>query len=134
TFAVNIEVPGEHDRIIGMFAEMDFSTALKSFALLDRSPKMEDLKAEALRHAQAAPLSAMMGIKHIDDEGRTVVNTGGAALSEEPPDDWYIDMIARAESLRRAMVVANYIEPVRLLVNELISIEERHFNPIVWQS
>jgi hypothetical protein len=43
-------------------------------------------------------------------------------------------MIARAESLRRAMVVANYIEPVRLLVNELIAIEERHFNPIVWQS
>jgi hypothetical protein len=134
TFAVNIEVPAERDRVIGMFSEMDFSTALKSFALLDRSPKMEDLKAEALREAQKSPLNAMMGIKHIDDEGKTVVNTAGAALSEEPPEDWYLNMIARAESLRRAMVVANYIEPVRLLVNELIAIEERHFNPIVWQS
>ena len=61
-FAVNIEVPGERNRIIEMFAEMDFSTALKSFALLSRSPNMEDLKAEALRHAQPAPLRVMMGI------------------------------------------------------------------------
>jgi hypothetical protein len=43
-------------------------------------------------------------------------------------------MIARAESLRRAMVAANYIEPVRLLINDMVAIEERHFNPIVWQS
>jgi hypothetical protein len=27
TFAVNIEVPVERDRVIGMFSEMDFSTA-----------------------------------------------------------------------------------------------------------
>jgi hypothetical protein len=134
TFSVNIEIPAERDRIIGMFSQMDFPTALKSFALLDTSPKMEDLKAEALRHAQAAPLGAMMGIKHIDDEGRTVVNTGGAALSEEPPDDWYVNMIARAESLRRAVVVANRIEPVRLHINGTVAIEERHFNRIVWQS
>ena len=52
TFAVNIEVPAERDRIIEMFLEMDFSTALKSFALLDSSPKMEDLKAEALKLGQ----------------------------------------------------------------------------------
>jgi hypothetical protein len=133
TFAVNIEVPAERDRIIEMFSEMDFPTALKSFALLDSSPKVEDLKAEALRQGQKSPLNAMMGIRHIDDEGKTVVNTAGAG-SGEPPDDWYLNMIARAESLRRAMVVANYIEPVRSHVNDMVAIEERHFNPIVWQS
>ena len=78
SFAVNIEVPAERDRIIEMFSEMDFSTALKSFALLDNSPKMADLKAEALKLGQASALSAMMGIKHIDDEGKTIVNTAGA--------------------------------------------------------
>jgi len=133
SFAVNIEVPAERDRIIEMFSEMDFSTALKSFALLDNSPKMADLKAEALKLGQASALSAMMGIKHIDDEGKTVVNTAGAG-SGEPPADWYINMIARSESLRRAMVVANYIEPVRLHINQMVAIEERHFNPIIWQS
>jgi hypothetical protein len=84
SFAVNIEVPAERDRIIEMFSEMDFSTALKSFALLDNSPKMEDLKAEALKLGQASALSAMMGIKHIDDEGKTVVNTAGVGSGEPP--------------------------------------------------
>jgi hypothetical protein len=133
TFAVNIEAPAERDKIIETFAGMDFSTALKSFALLDISPKMEDLKAQALKLARTSALTAMMGIKHVDDEGKTVVNTAGAG-SGEPPDDWYLNMIARSESLRRAMVVANYIEPVRLGIYNTVAIEERHFNPIVWQS
>lgn len=133
SFAVNIEAPAERDKIIETFAGMDFSTALKSFALLDISPKMEDLKAQALKLGRTSALTAMMGIKHVDDEGKTVVNTAGAG-SGEPPDDWYLNMIARSESLRRAMVVANYIEPVRLGIYNTVAIEERHFNPIVWQS
>jgi len=48
-FTVDIEIPAERDRIIDMFSKMDFSTSLKSFALLDNSPKMEDLKEEALK-------------------------------------------------------------------------------------
>jgi len=32
------------------------------------------------------------------------------------------------------MVVANCIEPVRSLIMQTVAIEERHFNPIVWQS
>lgn len=133
TFAIDIEVPAERDRIIEMFSGMDFSTALKSFALLDRSPKIEDLKAEALKQGEEFSMTTMMGIKHVDDEGKTVVNTAGAG-SGEPPDDWYVNMIARAESVRRAVVVANNIEPVRLHINDKVAIEERHFNPIVWQS
>ena len=133
TFAINIEVPAERDRIIEKFSQMDFSTSLKSFALLDGSPKMEDLKAEALKQGQKSSLSAMTDIKHIDHEGKTIVSTAGAG-SGTPPDDWYLNMIARAESLRRAMVVANYIEPIRLHINDTVAIEERHLNPIVWQS
>src|SRR5258708_2284484 len=132
-FAVDIQVPAERERILEVFAPMDFSTALKSFALLDSSPKMEDLKAEALQRGQQHPLSGMMGVKHIDDEGRTVVNTADAG-SGEPPDDWYVHTIGQGESFRRAMVVANRIEPVRLLIPQTIAIEERHFNSIVWQS
>ena len=133
TFAIDIEVPAERDRMIEVFSGMDFSTALKSFALLDGSPKIEDLKAQAFEHGQKSALSATMGVKHVDDEGKTVVNTAGAG-SGEPPDDWYISMIARIESLRRAITAANHIEPIRLHINGKVSIEERHFNPIVWQS
>jgi hypothetical protein len=69
----------------------------------------------------------------IDGEGKTIVDTPGAG-SGEPPGGWYLSKIAQAESLRRSMVVVNNIEPVRLRINEMVAIEERHFNPIVGQS
>jgi hypothetical protein len=133
SFAVNTDVPNERDRITNLFSEMNFSTALKSFALLEASPKIADLKAEARKWAEQSPLSAMMGIKHLDDEGKTIVETAGAG-SGEPPDDWYLNAIARSESFRRAMIVANNIEPVRVHICGRVAIEERHFHPIVWQS
>lgn len=133
TFSVDIRAPAERERILGLFAPMDFSTALKSFALLASSPRMEDLKAEALKRAEQNPLSSMMGAKHVDDEGRTVINTGDAG-SGEPPEDWYVHMIGQAESFRRATIVANSIDPVRLLIAQSVAMEERHFGSIVWQS
>lgn len=133
TFAINIEIPEERERIVEMFSTMDFSTTLKSFAMLDNSPKLEDLKASVLEQGRSSPLSSMMGVNHVDEDGKTIVKTAGAG-DGEPPEDWFVHMIGRAESLRRAMVVANNIEPIRLLINGRIPIEERHFNPIVWQS
>lgn len=133
TFEVNIEVPGERDRISEMFAGMDLATALKSFAIIDGSPKMEELRARALKSAKASPLASMMGAKHVDSEGKTVITTPGA-WTGEPPEDWYTHMIARDESLRRAMTVANHLDPARQAIIRMVAIEERHFNPIVWQS
>lgn len=133
SFEIDIALPEERERILEVFAPMDFSTAMKSFALLKGSPKMEDLEAEALRRAEDNPLSAMMAIKHVDDMGRTVVNTDHAG-TEEPSEAWFVHAVGQAESLRRAMVVANRIEPVRLLIAQTIAIEERHFRTIVGRS
>ncbi|MEH2565607.1 hypothetical protein [Bradyrhizobium sp. AZCC 2289] len=126
TVSVDVRMDTERDRILGLFAEMDFSTALKSFVLLENSPKTEDLKRQAMEQAEQEPLSAMMGAKHLDDEGRTVVNTA-AAGSGDPPEDWFIRMIGQAQSYRRALIVVNSIDPVRLLIGRKVAIEERHF-------
>src|SRR5205085_3754282 len=101
--------------------------------LLESSPKTEDLKRQAMERAEQEPLSALMGAKHLDDEGKTIVNTA-AAGSGDPPEDWFIRMIGQAESYRRAVLVANSIDPVRLLIGRMVAIEERHFRPIVFQS
>ncbi|WP_316192530.1 MULTISPECIES: hypothetical protein [unclassified Bradyrhizobium] len=130
TFVVDISNPVERDRILDLFVPMDLSTALQSFALLAVSPKIEDLKAHARARAEHEPFSAMMGGKHVDDEGRTIVHTSDAGRGE-PPEDWYLRMISQAESHRRADVVANSIDPVRCLIAQSIAIEERHFRPIV---
>ena len=133
TFVVDISDPAERDRILGLFAPMDLSTALQSFAFLATSPEVDDLKAHARARAEREPFSGMMGGKHVDDEGRTIVNTSDAGTGE-PPEDWYLRMISQAESHRRADVVANSIDPVRLQISEPIAIEDRHVRPIVGSS
>jgi hypothetical protein len=130
TFTVDVSDPAERDRILDLFVPMDLSTALKSFSFLAMSPEIEDLKAAARARAEREPFSGMMGGKHVDDEGRTIVNTSDAG-SGEPPEDWYLRMISQAESHRRADVVANSIDPVRMRISQSIAIEERHFRPIV---
>jgi hypothetical protein len=132
-FSFNVDIPQERERIVELFSQMDFATSLKNFALLASSPKMEDLKAEALREAQASPLSSLWAVKNLDDEGKTIVYTPGVG-SGEPPEEWYLQMIARSESLRRAFVVANAIDPVRILINGTVAIEERHLRHLVFLS
>ena len=133
TFTINLDVPQERERIVGLFEEMDFATALKSYAFLSESPAMADLKANALEEGRNSALGSIFGAQHVDHEGRTVVRTS-ALGSGEPTEDWYTRMIAQAESLRRALVVSNSIEPVRLAIGRSVALEERHFNPIAWQS
>lgn len=129
-FSVNIDVPQERERIVELFFQMDFSSSLKNFALLASSPMTENLKADALKEARENPLSNLWSVKHLDDEGRTIVGTPGLG-SEEPPEGWYSHSIARMESLRRAFVAANAIDPVRTLINSTVAIEERHFRQFV---
>ncbi|MGE3993818.1 DUF7380 domain-containing protein, partial [Pseudorhodoplanes sp.] len=133
TFSIDIRMDSERDRILSLFERMSFSEALKSFALLESSPKTDDLKEQALGLAEQTPLSAMMGGKHVDGEGKIIVNTS-AAGSGDPPEDWFTRMIGQAESRRRAVVVANSIDPVRLLIGRMVAVEERHFRSIVRHS
>lgn len=99
---------------------MDLSTALRSFAFLAASP--------ARARAEREPFSAIMGGKHVDDEGRTIVHTTDAGRGE-PSEDWYLRMISQAESYRRADVVASSIDPVRFLITQSIAIERAEFPP-----
>lgn len=133
SFEINIDQPEAREKILEMFAAFDLPTGLKSFALLDASPKTEELKAAVLEEAKAAPLVAMISGKHVDEEGKTIVVTEGAG-DGQPPEDWFVRAIGQKESLRRAMLVANGIEPVRRMFAAAIALEERHFVPIAWQS
>jgi len=113
---------------------MDFSTKLEVFRLLDNSPKMEDLKEEALKQGQDSVLSSMFRLKYIDDEGKTIVDTPGARL-RRTAEGWYLSKIAQAEALRRSMVAVNNIEPVTVCSSR----EDResrsgHFKPDCRQS
>lgn len=133
SFPISLDVPDERERILTHFSEIDLASALKDYAFLSVSPAVSDLKAEALKEAGRSGISSMFGIQHVDQEGRTVVRTPSLG-SGEPSEEWFAHAIGRSENFRRALVVTNSIEPVRQLINSKVAIEERHLNPIVWQS
>jgi len=59
TFSANVGILAEREYILNLFESMDFSTCLKSFAMLENSPKIEDLKAEALQRADQGEEQAL---------------------------------------------------------------------------
>lgn len=133
SFTIPLEIPEERDHILAHFSEIDFSTALRDYAFLSVSRSLSELKAEALEDAGRSGVSSIFGIQHVDQEGRTVVRNPSLG-SGEPSEEWFAHAIGRSESLRRALVVTNSIEPVRRLMSGKIAIEELHLDPIVWQS
>jgi hypothetical protein len=133
SFPISLDVPDERERILAHFSEIDLASALRDYAFLSVSPAVSNLKAKALEEAGRSGISSMFGIHHVDQEGRTVVRTPSLG-SGEPSEEWLAHAIGQSENLRRALVVANSIEPVRWLINSKVAIEERHLDPIVWQS
>jgi hypothetical protein len=133
SFPISLDVPEERERILAHFSEIDLASALRDYASLPVSPAVSQLKAEALEEAGRSGISSIFGIQYVDQEGRTVVRTPSLG-SGEPSEEWFAHAIGRSENLRRALVVTNSIEPVRQLINSKVAIEERHLDPIVWQS
>jgi hypothetical protein len=131
---IELDVRAERDRVLDFFEALRLSDALKNFALLEKSPAMEDLREQALQMREHSPVVSMFGATHIDDEGKTIAKTSGASGHGEPQEDWFRRMIAEAESIRRVHAVAAAIEPVRVHISQKFSLEERHFFPIVGYS
>lgn len=131
TIPLEFDVSAERAAVAKHFGDLPLSETLRQFALLERSADPEALRREALDVAQSAPLMAMMGVHHINAEGRTVVKSPGAPATGEPEEGWFDHMIARSESLRRHQVVAGLIEPARTLIYARFGIEERDIGPII---
>jgi len=128
---LEFDISEERTAVAKHFDGLPLAESLRQFALLERPADPEALRREALEMAQAAPLMAMMGVSHIDDDGRTVVKSPGAPATGEPDEGWFDHMIARSEGLRRHQVVAGLIEPARTLIYARFGIEERDIGPII---
>lgn len=130
-FSIELDVGEAGDEIVALFTNHSLADALKAFAMLTNSPDVSELKKQALDSIKNSPLMAMMAAVHLDDEGKTITRTSGAPTSGEPNDDWFARTIDRAEGLRRAHIVAGWIEPARVTLATRYTLDARHFEPIV---
>jgi hypothetical protein len=111
------------------FTGITLSTAIRKLAMIAVSRPMVELRAEADRSAQTAPLSTMFSTIHTDSrDGKTVATAPGADIGgAAQSDEWYEHMICRGESMRRQVVMQGQFEPARQIIVDEAPIAERHF-------
>lgn len=133
-FSIDLDVKELRDRVEGTFEKYELAEALRKFGLLVRSRSIKDLRQEALDLAHKYPLQGIMGMKHMDDEGKPIAHSPSAEMNGEESDDWYRSQILRSEDIRRQRSIAGIIEPARMIIQARFMIEERHLEPIILRS
>jgi hypothetical protein len=131
---IDLQLGDTQEKIAEHFSTLGLSDALRSFAMLSRSRDPSQLRDEALKVAGSNPLMAMMPFHHVDNDGRMESKSAGAPHEGEPDETWFRRMIGQSERLRRARVVAGWIDPARIAIHARFGIAERHFNAIVGMS
>lgn len=134
SFSLPMDLKELHEEIDEVFGNLDLADAMRVFGLLARSVPIKELRQEALENLRKHPLQAIMGVSHIDHEGKPIAHSPTAELSREQSEEWYRAQALRSEDIRRHLTVAGKIEPARLIVQSRFQIEERHLEPIVSRS
>jgi hypothetical protein len=116
-----------------MFSACSLSDGLRAILRFIEPQDPEEQKAEALRLANSSPLSNLFATSHADDQGR-VVAQGPALAGNEPSEAWFKEHCIRHAEPRRHYVVRGKLEPVRQILQERFSIQERHVLAIVAHS
>lgn len=104
--------------------------ALGEFANLMPSPEPEALREQARRSAAENPLSSIMGLTMVDDDGRVVAKSPGMIGDESDSDLALHHLIAQQEGHRRRIAVHGLIEPARHVFQAEHPLGERHLHLI----
>jgi hypothetical protein len=89
------------------------SEVLRIMAHATRSPELKQLRDEAQRSIAENPLSSLFGSTHYDHDGKPVHRTSGGGIANGDDAEAVQEDISRSEKIRRLLVVAATIEPVR---------------------
>jgi hypothetical protein len=133
-FSVPLELTQERQGTIEVFEGLTLPDILLQFALLARSPNVEELREQALDSRKNSFLSSFFGASYADHEGKTVAETPAASLDGEPDEAWFKEQYQRSMDLWRHQIVGGFIEPARSTVMTRFPLEIRHFTPIAEMS
>jgi hypothetical protein len=104
--------------------------ALFRFACLEESPDPAKLEAEAREAIREHPLASLFAAAHLDDEGKVISRSPGSGVGELDAST-LAQQVAQAESLRRHVVVAGKIEPVRQIILSENYVSDEAFTSIL---
>lgn len=133
-FTVPIDLTHGRQRTVEIFDALNLPDILIHFALIASSPRIEDLRQQALDSQKDSVLSSLFGASYSDHEGKTVAETPASTLGGEPDDAWFKGHYLRSLDIWRLHVVGGSIEPARHTIMSRFPLEIRHFNSIAEMS
>ena len=105
--------------------------ALAEFVNLTTSPDPEALRDEVKQQAERTPLSSMMAISVVDEDGKVVASSPGLFGDQRDDDLALHHLIARNEGFRWQCDVSGLIEPARQLMQSEHPLDQDDFRTIV---
>lgn len=133
-FSMPLDLTLERQGTIEIFEGLTLPDVLLQFAHLAASPKVKDLRQEALDSRKDSFLSSLFGASYADHEGKTVAETQAGSLDGEPDDAWLKERYLQSLDIRRHQIVGGFIEPARCTIMTQFPLEVRHFAPIAQMS
>ena len=117
-----------------VFEGLSLADALLRFGFLSSLIDYGEEKADYRASAQRFPLQAMFSESRLDRDGKVVAEGKALGLGTEPDEDWYLGKLNAHMPMRRSMITASQIEPVRQALVAQVSFNERHLAPVVVSS
>ncbi len=133
-FTLPTDLSDQRKAVIELFDGLGLPDVLLQFAIIPRTPTIEELKSQALENRKTCILGSLMASSYSDREGKVIAETPAGALDSEPDDEWIKAESLRTLDLFRHQIVGGFIEPARRNVMMRFPLEERHFEPIATMS
>ncbi|MXO58907.1 DUF4209 domain-containing protein [Altererythrobacter salegens] len=133
-FSIPLDLTQERQGTIEIFEGLTLPDVLLQFALLVPTPKVDDLRQQALDGRKDGFLSSLFGSSYADHEGKTVAETPAASYDGEPDEAWLKERYLRSLDIWRHQIVGGYIEPARRTAMIRFPLEVRHFAAIAQMS
>ena len=108
--------------------------ALAEFVNLTASPEPEALRDQTKQQAEQTPLSSMLAVSVVDEDGKVVASSPGLFGDQQDDDLAFRHLIARNEGFRRQCDVSGLIEPARQLIQSEHPLAQDDFRTLVEMS
>ena len=130
-FSQEMDIRDLVERTEHAFERLSLRDQLFLLADLPRSPDPKGLVAGAKEAIHDHPLSSLFETSHMDDEGKVIHRSGGAAFGNQEDTSAIKQQIAQTEAIRRGIIITSRFEPARRIIARQHLLSEDTIEPLM---
>ena len=134
TMSIPVDLAPMRDLVQTEFKDLSLSRALLKLATLSSVPTLDEIRASADQARETGFFSGMFGTIQNDARGRQVAIATPAETDCTEGSPWFQAQAAKYFKMNGQTVVQGFIEPARREVQDIYSLEGKHFHVIALKS